>query len=249
MNKYLKNLSRVEFVVTDMCTGKCKHCSQGEHKRNEKLDKFKAVDALRRITAEYSINSVMTFGGEALIFPDVVCDIHKAARETGISHRQLITNGYFSEDKQKIKHVAGQLIDSGVNEILLSVDVFHQETIPVEYVKMFAGEIINSNIRVRTNPAWLSGRDAENPYNNITRRLIEEFRQAGVEEGQGNTVFPEGNALKYFGEYFSEKGIFRNPYVEDPKNIKAVSICANGDLLGGNIIRDNVTAILSSYCP
>lgn len=31
MNKYLKNLDRIEFVVTMACTGRCKHCSEGEH--------------------------------------------------------------------------------------------------------------------------------------------------------------------------------------------------------------------------
>lgn len=27
----LKNLNRIEFVITLACTGKCKHCSQGAH--------------------------------------------------------------------------------------------------------------------------------------------------------------------------------------------------------------------------
>lgn len=31
MNKYLKNLQRIEFVITYACTGRCKHCSEGEH--------------------------------------------------------------------------------------------------------------------------------------------------------------------------------------------------------------------------
>lgn len=29
MNEYIKNLNRIEFVVTRACTGKCKHCSEG----------------------------------------------------------------------------------------------------------------------------------------------------------------------------------------------------------------------------
>ncbi len=247
INKYLKNLRRIEFVVTDACTGKCKHCSQGEHSKNGCLDKNKAADVIRKISRIYNINSVMTFGGEALLFPDVVCEIHKAAKENGIFNRQLITNGYFSEDKQKIKYVADQLTDSGVNEILLSVDAFHQETIPVEYVRLFAEEIMKNNIKIKTNPAWLSGRNAENPYNIMTKHLLEEFIAMGIEEGQGNNVFPEGNALKYFAEYFSEVNDFRNPYAEDPKNIKAISISANGDVLGGNINDTDIADIISFY--
>ena len=31
MNEYLKHLERIEFVVTLACTGKCRHCSEGDH--------------------------------------------------------------------------------------------------------------------------------------------------------------------------------------------------------------------------
>jgi pyruvate-formate lyase-activating enzyme len=106
MNKYLKNLNRIEFVVTMACTGKCIHCSQGEHNSSEKIDKIAASDAVRKIAEKYSIESVMTFGGEPLLCPETVCEIHKAAKEMNIPKRQLITNGYFSKDPAKIKLVA-----------------------------------------------------------------------------------------------------------------------------------------------
>ena len=138
MNKYLKNLNRIEFVVTMACTGRCKHCSQGEHKSTENIDKFLAADAVRKIAGEYDIKSVMTFGGEPLLYPETVFEIHKAAREMNIPKRQLITNGYFSKDTEKIGVVVRELVESGVNEILLSVDAFHQETIPLEHVIVFA---------------------------------------------------------------------------------------------------------------
>ncbi len=31
MNPYLKSLNKIEFVVTDVCRGRCKRCSEGEH--------------------------------------------------------------------------------------------------------------------------------------------------------------------------------------------------------------------------
>lgn len=42
MNKYLKNLNRIEFVVTMACSGRCKHCSQENHISNEHIDDVKA---------------------------------------------------------------------------------------------------------------------------------------------------------------------------------------------------------------
>ena len=86
MNEYVKNLKRIEFVVTMACTGKCKHCSEGEHVNcTGHIDKDIAVKAIHEICENYNIESLMTFGGEPLIYPDVVCSIHKTAKEIGSS--------------------------------------------------------------------------------------------------------------------------------------------------------------------
>ena len=249
MNRYLKNLNRIEFVVTMSCTGKCKHCSQGEHKSSDNIDKYLAANAVREIAEEYNISSVMTFGGEPLLYPETVYEIHKAAKEMNIPKRQLITNGYFSKDFQNIKSVAQKITESGVNEILLSVDAFHQETIPLEYVKAFAKEIKESNIKIQVHPAWLVSSEADNAYNNRTKEILEEFNQIGIETSEGNVIFPSGNALKYLNEYFNLSDKHKNPYQENPRDIRAICFSANGDILGGNIYKRDIMKILSSYKP
>ena len=96
----------------------------------------------------------MTFGGEPLLCADTVFAIHKTATDMGIPHRQLITNGYFSNDMAKIKSVAQGLAECGVNDILLSVDAFHQETIPLDIVKAFAKYVFETGTIIRVQPAW-----------------------------------------------------------------------------------------------
>ena len=67
MNRYLKNLEKIEFVVTYACTGRCKHCSEGDHAScGKRIDPTVAADAVRKIAAEYDIKTVMTFGGAIL---------------------------------------------------------------------------------------------------------------------------------------------------------------------------------------
>ena len=249
MNRYLKNLNRIEFVVTTACTGKCKHCSQGEHNNSESIDKAYAADIVYKIAEKYNIKSVMTFGGEPLLCPETVCEIHKAAKEMNIPKRQLITNGYFSRDTEKIKLVAKKITESGVNGILLSVDAFHQETIPIEYVLQFAKAVNTADIVLKVQPAWLVSPDNDNPYNVKTRELLSEFNNMGIETNEGNVVFPSGNALKYFAEYFDLNKEIKNPYEEDPADIRAICLSANGDILGSNIYRQDIIDILSSYTP
>lgn len=249
MNKYLKNLNRIEFVVTTACTGKCKHCSQGEHKSFDSINKDLAANAVRKIAEKYNINSVMTFGGEPLLCLETVCEIHKAAKEMNIPCRQLITNGYFSKDFDRINLVAKKIIESGINEILLSVDAFHQETIPLEYVKAFAKAIKDKDVKLLVHPAWLVSLKADNPYNNKTREILYEFAQIGIATSAGNIIFPSGNALKYLSEYFDLSTEQKSPYYEDPTDVRAICFSANGEILGSNIHQQDIDEILSSYMP
>ena len=248
-NQYLKNLNKIEFVVTYACTGRCKHCSEGEHTScGERIDPQIAADAVRKIAAEYDIKTVMTFGGEPLLYTDAVCAIMTAAKDLNIPRRQVITNGYFSKNADKMADVAERLAACGVNDLCLSVDAFHQETIPLDTVKVFAAEAKKCGIPLRLSPAWLVSVTDDNPYNRKTREILSNFADLEIPVGEGNVIFPEGNALKYLAEYFTGT-LPENPYVEDPRDMRCVSFSPNGDVLGGNVYERDVLKIVKDYVP
>ena len=248
-NQYLKNLNKIEFVVTYACTGRCKHCSEGDHTScGERIDPEIAAAAVRKIAAEYGIQTVMTFGGEPLLCTDAVCAIMTAAKELNIPGRQVITNGYFSKDAERIREVAQALLGCGVNDLLLSVDAFHQESIPLDVVKQFAIAAKECGIPIRLQPAWLIGAENDNTYNEKTREILDSFADLGIPVSEGNVVFGEGNALKYLSEYFTQQTV-PNPYVEDPRDVRCVSFEPNGNVLGGNLYQRDIMEILRTYCP
>ena len=249
MNKYTKNINRIEFVITNSCTGKCKHCSQGEHVSNEHIDTKLAVQAVHDICNDYKIDSLMTFGGEPLLYPETVFEIHSAAKECGIKYRELITNGYFSKKIERIQQVAEMLAKSGTNIIKLSVDTFHQETIPLEIVMEFAKEILKTGVSIQTHPAWLISPNENNHFNNETKKILAEFNKIGIDQSDGNIIFASGNALKYFGEYFNDNKEIHNPYLENKNDIKTISFSANGNVLNGNIYNNKITDIINNYEP
>ena len=249
MNKYLTHLNKIEFVVTNACTGKCKHCSQGEHSfGGAHLDAAVGAGAIKKIAAEYNIKTVMTFGGEPLLYPDVVCAILSAAKELQIPHRQVITNGYFTKDFQAMHAVVESLAASGVNDLLLSVDAFHQETIPVDVVHHFASLAKTCGIPTRLQPAWLISSNDDNAYNQKTNQILQSFADLSIFQNEGNVIFPEGNALKYLSQYFTNT-FPENPYIEDPYDIRCVSFDANGDVLDGNVYQKDILEILNNYTP
>lgn len=248
VNRYLQNLSKLEFVVTYACTGRCKHCSEGEHTASGIcIDPAVAADTVQRIATAYPLQTVMAFGGEPLLYPESVYAILRAARDCGVPKRQVITNGYFSKNADRIREVAETLAACGINDLLLSVDAFHQETIPLETVQRFAAEAKRCGIPIRLQPAWLVSREDNNPYNKETRRILAAFSALHIAESAGNVVFPEGNALRYLGAYMQPN--VENPYREDPTDVRCISVEPNGDTLGGNICLRSITDIMNDYAP
>ena len=249
MNLYLKNLEKIEFVVTNACTGRCKHCSEGDHNETaERIDPDLAADAVRKIAAAHEVKTVMAFGGEPLLHLAAVEKIIGAASEMNVPKRQVITNGYFTNDPGRITEVAERLSLCGVNDLLLSVDAFHQETIPLGTVRRFAEAVKVCGIPIRLQPAWLVSRFDDNPYNLRTREILDSLCDLMIPESDGNVVFPEGNALRYLGEYFTEAQP-ENPYAEDPTDIRCISFSANGEVLGSNVYEKDILKIIEQYSP
>ena len=249
MNAYLENLNKIEFVVTYACLGRCKHCSQGEHEKcGERMDPSVAAEIVRRVSGAYGIQTVMTFGGEPLLYPDAVYKIHEAAAEMNVPRRQIITSGYFSTDISRIQNTAKMIRACGANDVLLSVDAFHQETIPLDTVKIFAEALVKNGVPVRLQPAWLVSAENCNPYNKKTREILREFCSMGIPENDGNIIFPEGRALEYLGEYFAaERPV--NPYVDDPYDVRCASFEPSGNIFGKNVYDTDILKILDEYKP
>lgn len=131
----------------------------------------------------------------------------------------------------------------------MSVDAFHQETIPLEPVKFFAACVKEAGISIELSPAWLVSESDNNPYNVKTREIIGAFDDLEISVGSGNVIFPSGNAVKYLGEYFDEKTAYADPYEENPGDIRAISFSPNGDVLNGNLYQKNIIDILNEYRP
>ena len=147
-----------------------------------------------------------------------------------------------------MRAVATALAACGVNDLLLSVDAFHQEFSPLEAVQLFAAEAIACGIPIRLSPAWLVSPSDNNRYNRKTREILAALEELSIPVGAGNVIFPEGNARRYLAEYFTHTAP-ENPYVEDPRDVRCVSFSPNGDVLGGNVYEKDILTILKDYTP
>jgi MoaA/NifB/PqqE/SkfB family radical SAM enzyme len=204
----------------------------------------------------------MTFGGEPLLYPDVVCAIHHEATKMGIPTRQVITNGYWSKDERKTRSIAQALAQAGVTSIAFSVDAFHQEHVPLEQVKLTANALLSAGIPAITwNPCWLMSADSDNEYNAKTRTILKALSNLSIGAGWGNTVEPNGKALTHLGAYFqrtfqwSKTSCQEIPYMDKLDDIRSICVEPNGDIpicgafMLGNVKQQNILEILEDYTP
>jgi len=204
----------------------------------------------------------MTFGGESLLYPEIVCAIHGQAKNVGIPVREILTNGFWSTRTEKIQEIAQNLAKSGVTEVSISVDCFHQEFIPLKSVKKAANSLIAAGIeRISWNPCWVVSRNHDNKYNRRTKTILQKLRNLKVEESEGNNVQPKGRACSSLAEFFPPRTLVPKgkcgdiPYTEKLDSVKTISVQPDGrvgvceSFYIGNAFKSDIIEILENYDP
>ena len=259
------DINRIEFMVTYQCSGHCKHCSVGDKLSYsdgaKHISSHLAAEVIDKLTKLFTITSVMTFGGEPLLYADTVCVIHEMANRCGVNLKQIITNGFFTKDDERRKKTAWSLKEAGVSNLLLSVDAFHQETISVEDVYSFARHAHDAEIpNIKLHPAWVVDEEHDNPFNKKTKEVINVFSDLGIPVSSGNNIIMAGNAVEYLAQFYDKPKLNLSdscgsmPYTEPLTNITSLSIVPNGDVMVcgfviGNIHKQDIQNIVSQYDP
>jgi hypothetical protein len=205
----------------------------------------------------------MVFGGEPLLYPDTTTTLFQTATARGVSKRELITNGYFSNDPSFLGTVVEQLLAAGVNDIKLSIDAFHQERIPLQYVEPFIVALLSREFEHLTiHPAWLVSPDHPNEYNARTRELIQTLSHTyGVAISPGNTVALSGLAKDHFWDYYPDRPIDLDapcgaiPFTNPLTDIQTLRILPTGDIaicramVIGNLFENAIESVIRDYNP
>jgi MoaA/NifB/PqqE/SkfB family radical SAM enzyme len=180
----------------------------------------------------------------------------------GIPVREILTNGFWSTRTQKIQEIAQNLAKSGVTEVSISVDCFHQEFIPLNTVKKTANSLIEAGIeRVSWNPCWVMSKDHDNKYNRRTKTILQKLRNPQIEESGGNSVQPKGRALSALTEFLPprtpvpKEKCGEMPYTEKLDSVKTISVEPDGrvavceNFYIGNAYESDIIDILENYDP
>jgi MoaA/NifB/PqqE/SkfB family radical SAM enzyme len=210
------NLHRLEFTLTTKCNSQCIHCqADASPLRKEVMDVGDGYNYLTEATAVSDLQSFMVFGGEPMLYPERAIAMFKRACQLRIPKIEMITNGIWGKDKEKAEKLAEKLKTAGLNEVVMSVDAFHAQHIPLEYPKNAALALVKAGIRdVRWNVAVVESIDAENKYDKKTRQILKKLEPTGI-DAHIFKIMPVGRAVKNLGEFFKHTSLL-GPCEGDP---------------------------------
>jgi MoaA/NifB/PqqE/SkfB family radical SAM enzyme len=253
------NLKRLELSLTTKCNSQCTYCQADASPQNiESMEVKDAHNYLIEAATASSLESLLVFGGEPMLYPARVTAIFKKAQALKISKLGMLTNGFWGQDEKKARKMAKQLKSAGLNILGISIDAFHFEYLPLDYPRNAAQASVKAGVKqVTWNVAVLDSIDGANHYDRLTRHLLKELEPVGI-EAHIHKVVPVGRALSNIPQYFRHTSLEGPCEGEEPigntlTNPGSVCIEPNGSvdicwhLTIGNARQKPLSQILGEY--
>jgi len=151
---------------------------------------------------------VCIFGGETFLYPELLFNVIKEAKKFKVPRVSVITNGFWGENEQLAKKYANNLKNAGLDQLVVSVDAFHQEFIPLETVKniLQAAEAVGME-NVEVDAKVLGSSEERNVFNERTEALLEEIQKEFNVKIDVEPVHLYGRAAYELASYLPSKGI------------------------------------------
>jgi MoaA/NifB/PqqE/SkfB family radical SAM enzyme len=250
------------FLVTFRCPSNCEHCVYNAGP--EQVGQINLDDAgrwLSELVKNQEFEWLTLHGGEPFLCFDEMKAILRMAKETGISKRGSITNGYWAKTPQIAKKLLKELVDAGLNRITFSVDGFHQRYVDIGVVKLGIKAAVSLGFDwIGVDSYYLESLDSVNLYDRLTKASLREIQEIeGVEfslhqidfEGRGAKSLTDCIEMSF--EIPSGRCVF--PYwlrgdLRSPEDVEIdfegnVTLCPG--ICIGNAKVDSLSEILDNY--
>ena len=182
-------MSQLVFSVTNRCTARCVDCPiVHENMPPASLDAEFMIDLTRQLLPLNSLKLVVFTGGEPLLLLDDVRRTIAFVSSHGLWTR-IVTNGFWATSKERAKSVLQSLQEVGLTELNLSCDDYHQEFIPLEYIKNANEAACELGV-----PALLAHRLC--PGGRITPEFLSGYLGVPLQEFREGKPNPDNNAIQ-----------------------------------------------------
>lgn len=124
------------LMVNYVCSSACGHCLYNCSPKlaKEYIQPAMAEKIFHRIKA-CGCHSVHIGGGEPFLDPEMLIKIVETANRCGISIEYIETNSSWYKDRDSACRIIYDLLEAGIDTLLVSISPFHNEFIPFRKVK------------------------------------------------------------------------------------------------------------------
>jgi MoaA/NifB/PqqE/SkfB family radical SAM enzyme len=202
---------------------------------------------------------VCVFGGETLLFPDLLFSVIREVKKFKVSRVSVITNGFWGENEEIARKYARNMKKAGLDKLIVSVDAFHQEFIRLKTIKTVLQAAKDARIEnIEIDAKVLGALEEDNVFNERTKALLKEIRGDFNVDIDIKPVSLCGRAAYTLARYLPSKGIPKERCsslhyygsLREPTGIEIepngwVWICAGVAI--GNAKTDALSRILQRY--
>lgn len=160
------------------------------------------------------------------------------------------------------RKIGNQLAKSGVNDVNISCDAFHQEFLSLDLAIFAAHCLKKAGVqKIVFTPRWIRSNTFNHKYNDLTHRIMKIVKNLGFQVSEGEEVQPRGNALINFADCFipidPSPLNFSNLKCDISRLTNVNSICISpnreviicNNIILGQAFPDTIQEILKNYNP
>ncbi|MDH3890493.1 MAG: radical SAM protein [candidate division Zixibacteria bacterium] len=131
----MRGLRELVFSTTNRCTARCQDCPiVTDGASSNTLTSQQMIDIVEEVLPWGTLSLVVFTGGEPLLLGDELVKTVAYVSKHDISTR-IVTNAYWAHSEAAARQTLERLKDAGLTEINISCDDYHQEFVPLEYVR------------------------------------------------------------------------------------------------------------------
>ena len=140
-------ISGITWILSYRCNLNCRHCFFDVNGALRILDYDLAAKALASLEQPEPLAWQHVSGGEPLLFRKELYRLLEVIQKHGSKSVGIASNGFWGESNQLAQQIVAQLKQCGVNGICLSVDDYHQQQLPINFVRTAAEQIAEQGLK------------------------------------------------------------------------------------------------------
>ena len=190
------------FNLTYDCMLDCPHCFYYPQPTSRGVFELERLREIIQSTREVApVREVHYTGGEPFQYYERLVEAVGLSRELGARRITCSTNCYWADDLAKARRMIGRLKEAGLTWFLISADAFHQDDVPLDYVRIAAQARVEFGLQGNDDLSVVAlvSPDYKHPFNERTLKIAETIRSWGhgaslhpsMPYGRGHQLIPD----------------------------------------------------------